>query len=326
MTLAEAVDGILSQKESEAKEFERRRREREETEKKRKEYHEAHMNEETERLNKLVDWYKCKLKEINEAPVDSRPRKLERLHRRSEKKKDSGVTITRFGTLNPVDYPKYPPELELHEYEDNGEIAFYDAPTASSLPAGYRRSNKLNYFRKLIKAYNGYDEDAFKYVEKVKELIDKPLDEIELGHVRLAMAKVKRPHKLDISVSYQLTERLPHEGLDYDDERLLIHFYDTFCKESIKLLGCTVRYRVNVLYHLLAKIGREPNADLFQFMKEASRQRTEEEIVFVFEHLGWDYSPIKLVWYLNLRGYFDWVTNGNILLIILGNRQDTCIT
>ena len=30
-----------------------------------------------------------------------------------------------------------------------------------------------------------------KYVKKVKELIDKPLDELELGHVRLAMAKVK---------------------------------------------------------------------------------------------------------------------------------------
>ena len=37
------------------------------------------MNEETERLNKLVDWYKFKLDEIREALVDSRPRKLEKL-------------------------------------------------------------------------------------------------------------------------------------------------------------------------------------------------------------------------------------------------------
>ena len=129
----------------------------------------------------------------------------------------------------------------------------------------------------------------------MKALIDKPLDEIELGHIRLAMAKVKCPSKLYISVFYQLTKRLPHEDLNYDDERLLIHFYDTFYNESIKLLGCMVRCRVNVLYHLLAKIGKEPNADLFQFMKEASHQRTEEKIEFVFEHLGWDYSPTKLV-------------------------------
>ena len=59
MTLAEAVDSIFSQKESEAKERERREREKERIEKKRKEYCKAHMKEETERLNKLVDWYKC---------------------------------------------------------------------------------------------------------------------------------------------------------------------------------------------------------------------------------------------------------------------------
>ena len=128
----------------------------------------------------------------------------------------------------------------------------------------------------------------------MKALIDKPLDELELGHVRPAMKKVKCPRKLDISVFYQLTRRLPHGQLEYDDERLLIHFYDTFCNESIKLLGKTVRYRANVLYHLLAKIGKEPNADLFPFMKGVSHQRTEEEIKFVFERLGWSYSPIQL--------------------------------
>ena len=133
----------------------------------------------------------------------------------------------------------------------------------------------------------------------MKALVDKPLDEmgslgtpgpsepiIKLEDVRLAMAKVKCPCK------FQLTRRLPHEGLDYDDERFLIHFYDTFYNESIKLLGCTVRCRVNVSYHLPKMIGKEPNADLFQFMQEASHQRTEEEIKFVFENLGWNYSPL----------------------------------
>ena len=77
MTLGEAVDGILDQSEPEAKERKRRLEKREEIGNKRKEYYEAHMKEETERLNELVDWYKCKLNEISEAPVDSRPRKLE---------------------------------------------------------------------------------------------------------------------------------------------------------------------------------------------------------------------------------------------------------
>ena len=60
MTLKELVDGIFSQKESEALaslEHERREREREEIEKKRKEYYETHMKEETEGLNELVNWF-----------------------------------------------------------------------------------------------------------------------------------------------------------------------------------------------------------------------------------------------------------------------------
>ena len=155
MTLAEAVDGIFSRQESEAKECKRRNIEKKEIEKKRKEYYEVHMKEETERLNKLVDWYKFKLDEIREAPVDGRPRKLEKLYRYSEANKDSGVKITMARTLNPVDYPNYPPELELHEYEDSEEDVFYNAPKPGSLPAGCKQYNQLNYFKKIIRAYQG---------------------------------------------------------------------------------------------------------------------------------------------------------------------------
>ena len=232
------------------------------------------MKKEMERLNKLVDLYKFKLDEITEGPVDSRPRKLEKLYRYSEANKDSEVTTTRAGTLNLVNYPGYPPELKLHEYKGNNNVedVFYDDPKPGSLPAGCKPSNQLDYFKKIIRAYQGRDEDTVKYVEKVKALIDKPLDKLELQHIRLAMAKVKCPRKLDISVFYRLTRRLPHEDLNYDDKGLLIHFYETFCNESIKLLGKMVTCRTNVLYHLLDKIGKEPNADLFQFMKGPGHQ------------------------------------------------------
>ena len=109
MSLKEAVDGIFSHQESEAKERERREREKEEIESKHKEYYETHLKKETERLNNWVGWYEHKLKEIDEAPVDSRLRMLERLYRISDKNKNCGVTITKAGTLNPVNYPGYPP-------------------------------------------------------------------------------------------------------------------------------------------------------------------------------------------------------------------------
>ena len=202
MSLKEVVDGIFSRQASETRECERKNIEKEEIERKHKEYYEVHMKEETERLNKLADLYKFKLDEIREAPVDSRPQKLDKLYRYSEANKDSRVLITRAGTLNPVNYPKYPPELKLHEYEDNEEDPFYDAPMASSLPVGCKPYNQVDYFKKIIGAYQGRDQDAAKYVEKVKAFIDKPLDKLELRHVRLAMAKVKCPCELDISVFY----------------------------------------------------------------------------------------------------------------------------
>ena len=157
-----------------------------------------------------------------------------------------------------------------------------------------RSYNQLDYFKKTIKAYQRRDSDAVKYVEKVEAFIDKPLDELELEDVRAIRKKVKFPRKLDISVFYQLTGRLPHEGLEFKEEDFVVHFYDTFVAARIKLLGKTVRCRTNVLYHLLKKIGKEPNADLFPFMKGNSHQRTEKEIKFIFNHLGWSYSPVPV--------------------------------
>ena len=128
----------------------------------------------------------------------------------------------------------------------------------------------------------------------MEAFIDKPFDELELEDVRAIMNKVKFPRKLDISVFYQLTGRLPHKGLQFKEEDFIVHFYDTFVAASIKLSGKAVRCRTNVLYHLLKRIGKEPNADLFPFMKGVSHQRTEEKVKFVFYHLGWSYSLVQL--------------------------------
>ena len=51
---------------------------------------------------------------------------------------------------------------------------------------------------------------------------------------------------------------------------------------------------MNYLYHILKKIGKEPDTDLFPFMKVPSYQQTEEEIKFVFDSLGWSYSLTQL--------------------------------
>ena len=249
MALEEAVHEIISYKESIDKERERREAEREEIERKRAEYYEAHMKSETKRLNNWVDWYEVKLNEIREAPIDSRLRMLERLYRISERNKCTGVTITSAGVINPVNYPVYPPELKIPEYNDNEENPFCDSPTVSSLPAGCKPYNQISYFKQIVEAYQGRDDDADKYVKKVNPLIDcSQLDDLKVEEVRIAMAKVKCPRKLDISVFHQLTGRLPHEDLNDDDKRLLFHFYDTFYNESIKLFHKTIRCRTNISF------------------------------------------------------------------------------
>ena len=60
--------------------------------------------------------------------------------------------------------------------------------------------------------YQGRDSDAVKYVKKVEVFIDEPLNELELEDFRAIRKKVKFSCKLDISVFYQWTGRLPQKG------------------------------------------------------------------------------------------------------------------
>ena len=185
--LREAVDRILNKKESENKELEIRKREKEEIENKRKEYFEKHMKEETERLNKLIDWYKFKLNEIREAPVDSRPRKLEKLYQCSERNKNLLVT------LNPVNYPKYPPQLEIIErddYDDEIENVFYDAPTDSSLTSNYKAYNHNKYFRKTINMYQGRLIVKYELIETIRVLLG-PKERYTVNEVKDKIGELK---------------------------------------------------------------------------------------------------------------------------------------
>ena len=63
-----------------------------------------------------------------------------------------------------------------------------------------RRYSPLDYFKKTIKAYQGRDSDAVKYVKKAEAFIDKPLDQVELEDIRVIRKKVKFLCKLYISV------------------------------------------------------------------------------------------------------------------------------
>ena len=254
--LREAVDKILNQKESKAKELEIRKREKEETEKKSKEYYEAHMKEETERLNKLVDWYKFKLNEIREAPVGDRPRKLRKLYQCSEKPKHFGVTINPYGVLNPVNYPKYPPELETIEQDDYDDEFFYDAPTSSALPAGYKPYNHNKYFKKTIKMYQGHLDVKDELIENIRVSLG-PRERYTVNEGKDKIGELKFTKDLIDSIVRNLNGDLDYKHLTELQLNSLLKYYEEFRINSDRALGKQVKYKSNVLFHFLRLVGCE---------------------------------------------------------------------
>ena len=155
VTLTEAVDSMFSRQESEAKELERREAEREEIERKHTEYYEAHMKSEMERLKDWVNWYEVKLNEIREALVDERLQKLGRLYRISERNKHTGVTITSAGVINLVNYPAYPPELKIPEYEDPKDFVNPFCDVRGPNDPVRKEYNQVDYLKKVVRSYRG---------------------------------------------------------------------------------------------------------------------------------------------------------------------------
>ena len=68
--------------------------------------------------------------------------------------------------------------------------------------------------------------------------------------------------------------------------------YEEFRINSDKALGKQVKYKSNVLFHLLRLIGCKPDPDDFPLNSRVSNERTESEIETVFNFMGWNYKPM----------------------------------
>ena len=72
----------------------------------------------------------------------------------------------------------------------------------------------------------------------------------------------------------------------------LTSLYGTFDRVSNEVLGKSVKYKQNVLFHLLRKIEKEPNMEDLYIKGNKSTERLDEEIGKVFARLGWEFKPI----------------------------------
>ena len=80
--------------------------------------------------------------------------------------------------------------------------------------------------------------------------------------------------------------------LGYGEEKELKNPYGALNKASIEFLGKSVKYKQNVPFHLLRKIGKEPDINNFYFQGSASVKNMNEEIKKVFNKFGWEFRPM----------------------------------
>ena len=72
----------------------------------------------------------------------------------------------------------------------------------------------------------------------------------------------------------------------------LLKYYEDFRINSDKVLGKQVKYKSNVLFHLLRLVGRKPDLDDFPLNGRVSNAKIESEIETVFKVMGWNYKPM----------------------------------
>ena len=244
----------------------------------------------------MVEGYNNKLKEVNEAPADERPKMLNKLYRFSQKNKHLGVTITSFGTLNAINYPKYPPELEYPKYEkikESSEI-YYDAPTISTLPYGYKPYNYRKYFNQTIKTYQGHLDVDKKLVNSIRGLLGPKLggEKYTVNEVKDTISNFKFKKDLVNSIVCKLNDDLDYKSLTEVQKSSLFRYYETFRTRSHMVLGKYIKYKSNVLFHMLRLVGCDPKPDDFPLNGRVSNERTETEIEAVFKDMGWEYRSM----------------------------------
>ena len=210
---------------------------------------------------------------------------LRKLYRCGQINKHLGVTIT--STLDVVNLPKYPPELEVKE---ESEID-HDTPTMSTFPAGYKPYDYKKYFNQTIKTYQGHLEVDKKLVNSIRGLLG-PGEKYTVNQVKDMISIFKFKKDLVNSKVYKLNGDSDYKSLTEVQKFSLFRYYEIFRVKSYSVLGKHVTYKSNVLFHLLRLVGCDPNPDDFPLNGRASNERTETETETVFKAMRWNYKPM----------------------------------
>ena len=207
---------------------------------------------------------------------------------------ENGNVINPYVENDPIDMDKLHKKLNrIQGPDDSLEIERF----RTSNPAPKRNVQK-DCFNKVIKEYVGKANVKKDKLDKCIAIIRKYLgdkEEYMATEVKEFTNRSKDiPNKLVNTLVRILNGKDGTNLLDYEEEQKLKDPYTAFNKISIEVLGKNIKYKQNVLFHLLQKIGKEPDMNYFYLQSSESVKERDEEIKKVFDKLGWEFRPIPI--------------------------------
>ena len=160
-----------------------------------------------------------------------------------------------------------------------------------TLPAGYKPYDYKKYFNRTIKACQGHLIIKASLVNSIRGLLG-PRNKYTVNEVKDTISAFKFKKDLVNSIVCKLNGDSVYKFLTEVQKSCLFRYYENFKTKSYSALGKHVKYKSNVLFHLLRLVGCDPNPDDFLLNRRASNERTETEIKTVFKAMGWNYKPM----------------------------------
>ena len=130
--------------------------------------------------------------------------------------------------------------MELPEYEDNEEIVdgtYYNAPTVSALPAGYKPYNHNKYFNKTIKMYQGHLNMDEELIDSIRKLLGPRMDGYTVNEVKDTIGMFKFKKDLVNSIVRNLNEVSDNKPITQFQRSSLLKYYEDFRINRDKVLG-----------------------------------------------------------------------------------------
>ena len=204
----------------------------------------------------------------------------------------NGKVINPFSYNDPINMKKLHKEVtRIQGPDDSQEIERY---TTSNLAP--KRNIKKDYFNKVLNEYIGFSTEKNEEIGRCISIIIKYLgekDKYDKSEVVNLIRSIKDiPNKLTNTLFWLLNGIEDLNLLSCEEVEKLKSLYDTFDRVSNEVLGKSVKYKQNVLFHLLRKIRKEPNMEDFYTKGSKSTKRLDEDIGKVFARLEWEFRPI----------------------------------